>query len=335
VPDNDTRSRFTGMLALSASGDLIPAAFIIKCDTTAANQQGPLKVISTLNTKPGFTAADGWASGWWEGDVTTKKGMVQFKRQYLKHSDGRVIWAQPNAYMDSCGMMMWVDLVLAPLKFKSGDPHWVMVWDSCSSHLTESVQAKFQAYGIFVKQLPVNMTDILQVLDLVVNGPLKRATRKERARSLYDYFQSWRASANEKVLQALMRDSKARDDAAKHGRAEPPPTVPLLPPFTPPKPSMLDGLNCMSAAYKGMNITSFKEGIMRTFVKVGLAPHSGSSYRAYPLSHEQFKVPFFLADKSSSVSFFAGDAIDPFSFQRNPPEGSPREEEEGEEGEKE
>ena len=98
---------------------------------------------------------------------------------------------------------------------------------------------------------------------------------------------------------------------------------------------MLDGLNCMSAAYKGMNITSFKEGIMRTFVKVGLAPHSGSSYRAYPLSHEQFKVPFFLADKSSSVSFFAGDAIDPFSFQRNPPEGSPREEEEGEEGEKE
>ena len=69
----------------------------------------------------------------------------------------------------------------------------------------------------------------------------------------------------------------------------------------------------------------------------GSFPHSGSSYRSYPLSHEQFKAPFFLADKSSSVSFFAGDAIDPFSFQRNPPEGSPapgeEEEEEGEEGE--
>jgi hypothetical protein len=332
-PDNNDRGRFTSMLACSASGTLVPPSFIVKCDTPALNQQGQLKVLDSLHKMPSFTAADGWTSSWWEGDVTTKKNTVHCKRQYLQHSDGRIIWAQPNAYMDSCGMMMWVDLVLGPLKVKSGDARWVMVWDSCSSHLTESVLAKFEAFGIFVRQLPVNMTDLLQVLDIVVNGPLKRATRRERARGLYDYFQEWRAHANDRVLQAYAKDKRARDEALRLQKPAPPPSVPVFPPFNPPRPTILDGLKCVASAYQGMNTSSFREGIQRTFVKVGLAPHSGSSYRAYPHSHQQFKAPCFLADKPSTTDFSAGDCIDPFSFQRKEERAPPGEKEEGEEGE--
>jgi hypothetical protein len=34
--------------------------------------------------------------------------------------------------------------------------------------------------GIAVEALPVNMTDLLQVMDLVVNGPLKEHMRRFR-----------------------------------------------------------------------------------------------------------------------------------------------------------
>ena len=37
--------------------------------------------------------------------------------------------------------------------------------------------------------LPPNMTDVLQVMDLVVNAPLKAGIRRVRCDSLYDYFQ--------------------------------------------------------------------------------------------------------------------------------------------------
>ena len=45
--------------------------------------------------------------------------------------------------------------------------------------------------------LPKNMTGELQVLDLVVNGPLKAHIRKNRANALYSSFQEYKASREE------------------------------------------------------------------------------------------------------------------------------------------
>ena len=39
------------------------------------------------------------------------------------------------------------------------------------------------------RRLPVNMTNILAVLDIIVNGQIKTIFRAERARVLYDQFQ--------------------------------------------------------------------------------------------------------------------------------------------------
>lgn len=36
------------------------------------------------------------------------------------------------------------------------------------------------------------MTDIFQVMDLAVNGPLKASIRRMRPQSLFAYFQYWK-----------------------------------------------------------------------------------------------------------------------------------------------
>ena len=36
------------------------------------------------------------------------------------------------------------------------------------------------------------MTDELQVMDVIVNSPLKAAVRRARCSALFDYFQDWK-----------------------------------------------------------------------------------------------------------------------------------------------
>ena len=36
------------------------------------------------------------------------------------------------------------------------------------------------------------MTDVLQVMDLVVNGPVKAGIRRKRCDQLFEYFQDWK-----------------------------------------------------------------------------------------------------------------------------------------------
>ena len=68
--------------------------------------------------------------------------------------------------------------------------------------------------------LPKNMTDVLQVMDLVVNSPVKAGIRAEIAASLFEYFQQWK----------FERMRAERDKTA-------------LPVFAPPKPNMSAGNN--------------------------------------------------------------------------------------------
>ena len=133
------------MFSASGAGTILPAAYIIKCYTENVDQQGALQVIDKLHKTEGYTAGDGWVSLWWEGDVETKTlGSRHFRRNYLLHTgSGEVIWSQHNAYMDSCGMSMWIDLVLGPYKEKLNRKKMLVVMDSHSSHLTPSVLAMF------------------------------------------------------------------------------------------------------------------------------------------------------------------------------------------------
>ena len=184
--------------------------------------------------------------------------MQQFKRQYLQHPDGRVVWAQSSAYQDTPGLAMWCDLVLKPARVRSGRSRWVLIWDNVHAHAVKSVRDVFDAAGITVLDFPLNMTDLLQPVDLVPNGPLKSTTRRNRANALYEYFQDWRSLA---------------DETQSGG---------LLPPFAPPAPTQGSGIALISHVFKTrFEEEEYQSGVRRCFVAVGLAPGADGKYAVY------------------------------------------------------
>jgi hypothetical protein len=70
-----------------------------------------------------------------------------------------------------------------------------LLWmDGFSVHKQLDVAAALARADVAVAILPSNMTDELQVLDLVVNKPLKTLMRRERETEIYDYFKNFKRS---------------------------------------------------------------------------------------------------------------------------------------------
>ena len=67
-----------------------------------------------------------------------------------------------------------------------------MIWfDNFGYHKTTTVDDVISELGVQRACLPPNMTGDLQVLDLVVNGPLKAHTRNLRGAKIVESFQSF------------------------------------------------------------------------------------------------------------------------------------------------
>ncbi len=95
-------------------------------------------------------------------------------------------------------------------------------------------------------------------MDIIFNGPIKRYIRCGRAKSLYLYLQTWKLK-----LLHFTALGKPR------------------PPFDPPKPDILDGLNYVSAAMESFKCEKFRAAVKRVFQAVGLAPDSNGKYKPY------------------------------------------------------
>ena len=120
--------------------------------------------------------------------------------------------------------------------------------------------------AIDVAFLPPKMTSELQVLDLVVNGPLKAHIRTKRANRLYKAFQEY------KIIRA--EDNKLDKDKR------------LNPEFDPPKPTMIEGIQDLIFLFKSQfNEEKFKSCINRTFIRTGTLPIEGSA----PATFVQYK----------------------------------------------
>ena len=79
--------------------------------------------------------------------------------------------------------------------FKAKRGKALLIWDSCGPHKTAAVLAVLAEWGIKEMKLPVNnMTGLLQVMDLVGNGPLKAGIRRTRISNIFNYFQTWKIS---------------------------------------------------------------------------------------------------------------------------------------------
>ena len=106
---------------------------------------------------------------------------------YLQHKDGHVITCQPKACMDTGGVAMYIETVLAPwwlqqqTSWTGPDPfpakRMQLVCDDASVHKADELKTLMEKYGIIIMLLPPNMTQWLQPLDRVVCGLIQTVQR--------------------------------------------------------------------------------------------------------------------------------------------------------------
>ena len=251
---SNTKRRITAVIAVNAVGAFAPLMLIIKhsISSEARPDQTGMKVISDLFKKEGFTAKDGWEKIIWEKKFTIKGITAVHKCTYLKHTiTVHVITSQVKAWNDTTRMVMWFDLIMKPIKDRLGK---LLIWcDNCGSHKTSSVKEVIAETNIDVAFLPPNMTAELQVLDLVVNGPIKAHVKNKRARRLYDRFQDYKI---ERLADMKLPRNQRRN-----------------PEFKPPKPTMLEGMKDLILLFQEQfTEEKFKKCVNTTFINTGTLP---------------------------------------------------------------
>ena len=246
------------MLFGSADGEMGPLWAIIKCSVKGADLS-TARVLNTLHLETGFTAAEGWVLRMWERTLTLKaKGKDKtetktHRRPYLINTDTlEVVTIQLKAWMDTPGICMWSEVQVKPWAARRTG-RALVVWDNCGPHKTDAVKETFVRDNITQEELTPKMTDILQVMDLIANGPVKSGIRRERCDALFDYFQSWKIAR-----------LKAQQDKSP------------LPKFTPPKPKVADGLRILrKVCHSTFSTEKYKASMRACFADVGLAPLDG------------------------------------------------------------
>jgi len=262
APESDDKSRFTTFVFGNAQGEIQPSFSIIKCSAKNPADLSGTRVLANLHSEPGFRVTDGWVLNVWQKDVRLpdEKRVEQtktYRRPYLMHSVTKdVVTCQNNAWMDTVGVIMLIELVVGPsLQGRNG----MMIWDNCGAHNVGAVREVCDAFNLRVESLPPKMTDQLQVMDLVVNGPLKAAIRKVRAQKLFLYFQDWK----------IRRLAAAASMSA-------------LPPFKPPAPKVAEGLHCvLSCMNSTLRSPVCMQSIAKCFVRVGLWPNRDGRFLEY------------------------------------------------------
>ena len=271
---SNTKLRITAVIAVNAVGEFAPLMLIIKHSVSSEKRpdQTGMTVIRDLHKKVGFRESDGWFLKIWQKEVTLNSVAALHKIIYIIHSiSGHVVTSQVKAWNDTVRMILWFEVIIKPLKEKLGK---MLIWcDNCGSHKTSSVTDVIREVDVDVCFLPKNMTGELQVLDLVVNGPLKAHIRTIRANRLYQGFQDFkRERDSDSVLPIAMRKN---------------------PKFTTPKPTMLEGILDLIQLFKEQFTESkFRDCINRTFVKTGTLPVSS-------LDDDDKPVEFMIYKKES------------------------------------
>ena len=251
---SNTKLRITAVIAVNAEGTFAPLMLIIKHSVSSETRpdQTGMTVIRDLNKKAGFTINDGWKLKEWSRDLTINSVTVRHKVLYIIHEGtSHVITSQVKAWNDTVRMILWFEVLIQPIKERIGK---MILWcDNCGSHKTTCVMDIIREIGVDVVFLPKNMTGELQVLDLVVNGPLKAHIRTNRANRLYKSFHEYKA---ERVVNnKLPRAQRQHRD------------------YNPPKPSMIEGIRDLLTLFEEqMTEENFKDYIHRSFLKTGTYP---------------------------------------------------------------
>ena len=244
---SNAKLRITAVIAVNALGEFAPLMLIVKHSVSSEKRpdQTGMTVIRDLHKKEGFRECDGWILKIWQKEITLSGVKALHKIIYIIHVEtGHVITSQVKAWNDTVRMVLWFKVIIKTLKEKLGK---ILIWcDNCGSHKTSSVSDVINEIGADVCFLPKNMTGELQVLDLVVNGPLKAHIRTIRANRLYGSFQEYKMNRTNKNISTK---------------------------FEPPKPTMIEAIKDLILLFtEQFTEAKFKDCINRTFIKTGTLP---------------------------------------------------------------
>jgi hypothetical protein len=157
-----------------------------------------------------------------------------------------------KANNDTIRMMMYLELIVKWYMTKEKLERFLLWMDNFSAHATKPIYALMKEFGIQEAFFPPNMTHILQVCDLIINGPIKRHVRTQRALKTYHAFQAW-------------LDAYAEMSAAQKRRAK----------FKPPAPDLAVGILELIEQFgeRGEFATpAFEASVAKSFVATGCAP---------------------------------------------------------------
>jgi hypothetical protein len=181
-------------------------------------------------------------------------------RYLINKENGCIITSQYKAWNDTVRMAM----ILKPLAASRGGKFFLWM-DNVSSHKTDVLEAILKEAAIEVGFFPPNMTQYLQILDLVVNGPLKAHIRRKRGEILLDYFRQYKVLYNAEM-------DKPVDER-------------IMPRWSPPKPTVHECImELMHVMYDiGTRFTSeeFKTNVENTFVNTGTLPTAAGTFKQF------------------------------------------------------
>jgi hypothetical protein len=183
LPGEDEKLRVTAVISVTTEGNFLPNMIIIK-HSRKSDDETHFRVIKSLHKLPEFGREDSWEVKEWS-KIIPRKNKNTNQIEQIKHKafylinlvNGQVITSQHNAWMDEVKMSMYVDVILKTFKEENSK---LFLWmDNCPSHCTQFIKNELTNNSIDYALFPPNMTAILQILDLVVNGPIKASHTKE------------------------------------------------------------------------------------------------------------------------------------------------------------
>ena len=269
---SDDKMRITLAIAGNSIGIFMPLFIILK--HTVSSEEKPdqtgMKVIQHLHRRnTGFGVADGWELKIWERRLTIKNRKNETSTEnhkcwyIINTTTGHVITSQVKAWNDTVRMAMLIDLIWLPIRQRDGG---MIVWmDNCGSHKTQAIVDLLQYHDISVAMFPPNMTAFLQMLDLVVNGPIKQHTRFKRANAIVEAFKLYQVAYNAECVKTDVEGRKIIH-------------------FRPPKPIMEQCIKDMLSLFvEGGQFTveKFRSSMRATMIKTGCCPRDDKTDRVF------------------------------------------------------
>ena len=285
VDGGDDKLRFTAMIWASAFGITGPPFIIVSCAGKSNLDLSNTRVLDSLcNDLNDGDPDQPWTKVLWEKELeffnkkTSKLEKKLVKRQYLLNRvNGTVVSCQNKAWMDCIGLILWGDVQLKNYKedvLRNGP--LLLLWDNCPPHTAKIVSDYFkEILGIDILLLPKNMTDLLQVIDLIINAPLKADQRRQRIMFILQHLESF--------MEAVAQfDSYLEECNAIRARGEEVTNHQTLQDWCVPTIPLSEGIRSLIKSIFGrLRESDFVETVADAFVKVGMWRKEGGGFNSY------------------------------------------------------